>query len=328
MKHFLRAVSVLVALCAAHTASAACTTLFGAVPYVISAPGEYCLFRSVRMTAAGNAITINSSNVTVNLQGYSIFTAASENGQYSVGIYSMGRNNITLRNGRLRGFTKAVEMQSDLLAGANYLVEGLIVRSSGQMGLDIRGGNSTIQDNVVSNTAARFAPSQFAIAIGNSAFGGTATIRNNRVDNTSGSGLVPPDFDGNPAIGAEGIVVDGAPSATIENNTITDTTAGKDRALGLVYSCFPNAGIVCTTATAWSNEILNSASARGTVGLTIVGSPGGGGASLNSISSDVENFAEGIKYIFATGIYRYSVVAGAVTPYTGGRQFGVNDIEP
>jgi len=328
MKHFLRAVSVVVALCAAQTVGAACTTLFTTVPYVISAPGEYCLMRSARLTVPGNAITINSSNVTVNLQGYSIFTGVTVDGQYAVGIYSMGRNNITVRNGRLRGFTKGVEMQSDQLSTANYLVEGLIVRSSGLIGLDVRGGNSTIQDNVVSDTRARFAPSQFVIAIANSAFGGTATIRNNRVDNTRGSGLIPPDFDGLPAIGAEGIVVDGAPSATIDNNTITDTTAGKDRALGLVYSCFPNAGIVCTTATAWSNEVLNSSASPGSVGLTIVGSAGGGGAILNSVSSDIENFAEGIKYINATGLYRYSVVAGAVTPYTGGRPFGVNDIEP
>jgi hypothetical protein len=328
MKHFLRAVSVLAALCAAQSASASCTTLIGTVPYVISAPGEYCLARSVRTTAAGNAITISSSNVTVDLLWHSVLSGVTDVRQYTVGVYSMGYNNITIRNGRIRGFTKAVEMQSDLLYAANYLVEGLIVRSSGQIGLDIRGGNSTIQDNVVSDTAARFAPTQFAIAIANSAFGGTAIIHNNRVDNTSGSGLVPPDFDGRPAIGAEGIVVDGAPSASIDNNTITDTTAGKDRALGLVYSCFPNAGVMCTTATAVGNEVLNSSSSRGAVGFTIVGLAGGGGAILNSTYNDVENFAEGIKYINATGLYRYSVVAGAVTPYVGGRPFGVNDIEP
>lgn len=326
MKNFLRAASALTAICAAQGATAACGTYISTVPYVISAPGDYCLERSVKATAAGAAVTIASSYVTFDLQTYTILSGATV-GQYTVGIQSMGYNNITLRNGRLRGFTKAVEMQSDTLYSANYLVEGLTVRSSGQIGLDIRGGNSTIQDNVISDTAARFAPSQFAIAINNSAYGGRATILNNRVDNTSGSGLVPPDFDGRPSIGAEGIVVDGASGALIQGNSITDTTAGKDRALGLVYSCFPNSGSTCSSAIGRSNKVLNSVSSPGAVGFTIVGSAGGG-AYLTSLANYIENFAEGLKYINATGLVRYNVVAGAVTPYVGGRLVGINDIEP
>ena len=105
MKNIL-AVMVL-GMSAASANALACTTITS-LPITISAEGRYCLDsdKSVNM-GAGNAITINASNVEVDLQGWTITNIAPPS-NYAYGVYvGPGPDtveNTVVKNGRLVNF--------------------------------------------------------------------------------------------------------------------------------------------------------------------------------------------------------------------------------
>src|SRR5215831_3306145 len=163
MKRISRPLALIGMLGAIPAAHAACDVYVDSVPYTISAPGNYCLRHNVTLSQPGYAITIATTDVTVDLMGYGILNNQSAT-TYTVGIYSDWRR-ITVRNGLIRGFTIGVRLAS-IVETPNFLVEKLVVRQSGWKGIQVYGGPSTIQDNVVSETSTRvYAPSQYAVGI-------------------------------------------------------------------------------------------------------------------------------------------------------------------
>ena len=77
----------------------------GGFPYVISQPGSYKLTGNLTVPVNNNGIQINSSFVTVDLNGFNI---ASLGPQSSLGISSVGNTNITIRNGSMTGWLTGV----------------------------------------------------------------------------------------------------------------------------------------------------------------------------------------------------------------------------
>jgi hypothetical protein len=96
----------------AHQASA--QTVINALPYVISAPGNYLLGKSLVFspgTATQNAITVNSSNVTIDLNGFYISKPQNGDTSLSFGIYAADRANITVKNGIILGFFEGIRFE-------------------------------------------------------------------------------------------------------------------------------------------------------------------------------------------------------------------------
>jgi hypothetical protein len=82
-------------------------------PVLISQPGVYCLKKDHVVTSTGGlsgAIVINSGNVTLDMNGFRVVRG--QQGP-NVGIQVRGGNNITIRNGALRGFLNAVLMEEN-----------------------------------------------------------------------------------------------------------------------------------------------------------------------------------------------------------------------
>jgi parallel beta-helix repeat protein len=71
------------------------------LPYTVTSPGFYYITKNLNSTGAG--ITVNANDVTIDLMGYSI-TGAGILGGTSYGIYTIGRQNIEVRNGTIRLF--------------------------------------------------------------------------------------------------------------------------------------------------------------------------------------------------------------------------------
>jgi hypothetical protein len=67
----------------------------------ISQPGSYYLATNINVTT-GNAISINTSGVTLDLNGFTISSTASPNSGFGV-LISSGLSDITIRNGHIRG---------------------------------------------------------------------------------------------------------------------------------------------------------------------------------------------------------------------------------
>ena len=111
-------------------------TLIFSLPYTISMDGTYKLAHDLTYSAAlGNAIIVNASNVTIDLNGYQLVATASNS--YNFGIYANNVSNVSVKNGTIAGFTFGVEM--DYPQGASnvnfgHLVDGLHL-SNNQVGV-------------------------------------------------------------------------------------------------------------------------------------------------------------------------------------------------
>ena len=79
-------------------------TPIASLPYTISSAGNYYLTQNLTYSgAAGNAITVNASNVTIDLNGYQLFCSNSNNSTW--GIYANNVSNVSIKNGAIDGFT-------------------------------------------------------------------------------------------------------------------------------------------------------------------------------------------------------------------------------
>src|SRR6185436_18473510 len=89
-----------------------------AIPMTISSPGVYCLTSdlSANVPSPGNAITIEANSVVVDLNGHRIANLGGPN-TASTGIFAEERQNITIRNGSIRGFFAGIMMLGGNNAG-------------------------------------------------------------------------------------------------------------------------------------------------------------------------------------------------------------------
>jgi hypothetical protein len=109
------------------------------VPYVISTPGTYIVKKDlVLASATGRAITVAANDVTLDLGGHVISSSAPQDGaNSSYGVYANGTQNITVRNGVLRNFSRGVSLQRSDIVG-KFLVEDMAVENSGSIGIAIQ----------------------------------------------------------------------------------------------------------------------------------------------------------------------------------------------
>jgi hypothetical protein len=146
-------------------------TKITSAPYTINEPGFYYLGKNLNST--GDGITVNSSNVTIDLMGFSIM-GADRTVSGSVGIKLFNEvKNVEIRNGTIRQFDLGIymdTMQSNVNAiriintriinnnngiyirGDNQLIKGCTVDDSALSGINAI-GSGTISNNMVNYAA-------------------------------------------------------------------------------------------------------------------------------------------------------------------------------
>ena len=150
----LLALLVLFAGCFAPCAQAetfhTCGTIINSIPTVITTQGVYCLSHDVATTiTTGNAISINTNNVTLDCNGYKIGGLAAGTSSLANGIYADNtRQNITVRNCGIRGFYYGINLQG----GAGHLVEDNRLDNNLLVGIQILGDNNRVQRNRIYDT--------------------------------------------------------------------------------------------------------------------------------------------------------------------------------
>jgi parallel beta-helix repeat protein len=115
----------------------------GSFPIAITQPGSYFLTRSLTGTTGQNGITISSSDVTLDLSG---FTLTGVPGSVT-GIETTAALNVTIRNGAVRAWAYGIR------TGGLSRVDGVQSSSNGDIGIWVSGGS------VVSNCNASLNPS-------------------------------------------------------------------------------------------------------------------------------------------------------------------------
>jgi hypothetical protein len=133
------------------------------VPAVISTPGVYCLTGNlVTNMASGNAIDIQANNVVLDLNGFRVAGLAAGAGTQARGIYSLNHQNITIKNGIVRGFLVGIFLEGS--SGQGHLVEDILADLNTMVGIGIGGHRSIVRNNrIVSTGGGTGAP--FALGI-------------------------------------------------------------------------------------------------------------------------------------------------------------------
>lgn len=112
--------------------------------YTISQPGSYVVVCDLTTGQNFNCITINTSNVTIDLNGHTLYGAGTTVGSFVTGIYTgLGRDNITITNGIVRDF----HGHGIYLQGRNIRVCNVKAVRNKYYGIYV-GNNATIKDNI------------------------------------------------------------------------------------------------------------------------------------------------------------------------------------
>jgi hypothetical protein len=192
------------------------------LPAVISTQGVWCLTSDLTTgITSGSAIEITTSNVTIDLNGWKLGGLAAGTATNAEGIASNGPNNITIRNGNVRGFRTGIE----LLGGQGHLVEDVRAERNTETGIQTSGNGSILRRNQVVDTggSTRVADaSAYGILVG----GGGPRVLNNDIDGVSATGTGQ----------GYGIAVFLATGGIVEDNRITGISGGTGTTAGITVS--------------------------------------------------------------------------------------------
>ena len=229
-----------------------CTNI-GALPYTIAASGHYCLNSNFAGVYAGNAITINASNVVLDCNDHSI----TQTGAAAVnGIYAANKSLVTVRNCAVVNFARGIAFfETGAGLSRNNRASYNEVRKSRLAGILMSGSANVVENNRVTENLGGSVDTTYGILL--SSFGGAGVgnvLRQNIVTN-----IAPSLYKR-----VVGIYLENVDNTAILNNTISALFPPLD--LG-VY------GIV------GSETSLGNAAVNNTV-LSATGAPPGGGGGI------------------------------------------------
>jgi len=188
-------------------------TAITSLPYVIATQGVYCLTGNLSTSmTSGNAITINTNNVTLDLNGYKLGGLGAGDGTQTNGIYANQKKNITIKNGIVRGFYRATYLLDDFpyTNSSGHVITGILADQNTHVGIQIDGLGNTVSHNTVVDTGGSTVSD---IALGITVRGSGAKVVNNTIATTTAQNTAY----------ADGISLTNSDYSLIQNNTITDT---------------------------------------------------------------------------------------------------------
>jgi hypothetical protein len=196
-------------------------TAIGAVPAVITAQGIYCFTQDLTTSiSSGNAIEIQTNNVVLDLNEFKLGGLAAGLGTQASGIRADNRQNITIKNGSVRGFMRGIEI-NDSGASQGHVVERVRADQNTYVGIVVQGAGSLIRNNqVVATGGSTVVATTSGNAFGIVALGNGPRVLDNDVITTTkqGSGT------------AWDIFISSATGAFAANNRITTSDRGIDYA--------------------------------------------------------------------------------------------------
>lgn len=177
-------------LCSPAAAETTLCTEIAALPATITAAGVYCLKQDLATAiTSGNAIDIQSQNVTLDCNGHRIGGLQAGADTVAVGVNASNRTNVLVRDCSVRGFRLGIVLSG--LDGAAYTVENNRLDANTQTGIVVQGEGSIVRNNRVLDTggnSAGLAPSGIYLA-------GSGDVLDNHIEGVYVTG----GFPGSPA---------------------------------------------------------------------------------------------------------------------------------
>jgi hypothetical protein len=132
-----------------------CAGFITAVPAVITTQGVWCMNKDLATAiTSGNAITINTNNVTIDCNDFKLGGLAAGDGSRAIGIYALNRQNATVRHCNVRGFFTGISLGGIPFeqTGGGHLVEDNRLDNNLYIGIGVEGDNNRVRRNAVYDT--------------------------------------------------------------------------------------------------------------------------------------------------------------------------------
>jgi hypothetical protein len=208
----------------AQAETTACTAITNAlvnaaVPYKITVPGIYCLTEDIAtVLAAGKAIDIQTHSVVLDLNGHRMGNIGAGPGTAAIGIYAVGRQNITIMNGTIRGFEYGIRLDDTAPSTSQgHVIEGLRVDYCRRYGILAKGRGIVVRNNqVIATGGTTLSPNSDAIGV--HLTGPGPRVLDNDIITVTPTGIGT----------ARGLVFMHAEDALAVNNRITSANRGID----------------------------------------------------------------------------------------------------
>jgi hypothetical protein len=198
-----------------------CTPITG-LPAVITKPGVYCFTGDLvtDITSDQAIIEISAHNVVLDLNGFKLGGLPAGPGTFAVGIFAFDRQNITIKNGTVRGFLRGIFL-TDNGASQGHVVEDIRADQNTFVGIDVEGSGTIIRNNQVVATGGTTVNGPETFAYGIIVLGDGLRVLNNDVIHTvkQGTGI------------AWGILFTGVSGGLAVNNRITGADRGIEFAI-------------------------------------------------------------------------------------------------
>jgi hypothetical protein len=124
----------------------ACTAITS-LPAVISSPGVYCLRSDLSTNLAGNALSIQASDVTLDCNGHKIGGLAAGTSAINTGIAATNRDQVLVRGCNVRGFLIGM-----YLTGNGNAVEDSRIEGSRDTAIYFHGSDNVARGNLIFDT--------------------------------------------------------------------------------------------------------------------------------------------------------------------------------
>jgi parallel beta-helix repeat protein len=176
------------------------------LPYTITAQGSYIINQNLK--ASWHGIKVQANNVTIDLNGYSIYGINASGGH---GIYMNGRSNVEIRNGTIRNFGGNGIYEESVTGNSHRVINVRVMNNKGY-GIYLYGSNHIVKDCTVSNNE----NSGIGIHGSGSALTGNTAYANGGTGIDGGIGCT---ITGNTAYSNGGSGIYASFGSTVKNNT-------------------------------------------------------------------------------------------------------------
>jgi hypothetical protein len=184
-----------------------CAGFIDTLPATITTQGTWCLRHDLSTAiTSGEAITINTNNVTIDCNDFKLGGLAGGAGSIAYGIYANNRLNATVRHCNIRGFLYGVLIEG---SSGGHVIEDNRLNGNLYVSVWLSGDGSVVRRNQVTNTGGGGLSSAYGILTD-----GAVDVLDNTV-----SGVLPTaNSSGNGD--ATGIVAQNNPNGSISGNRI------------------------------------------------------------------------------------------------------------
>jgi hypothetical protein len=251
-----RILAALAALCAVPAAAETvnCTNIT-LLPATITVQGVYCLKQDLATSmTSGAAITINTNNVTIDFNGFKLGGLGGGAATQANGVVVDNRQNITLRNGNIRGFRFGIAISA--VTSSGHLIEDNLIDGSTMIGILLAGKGMVVRRNRIVNTDTTPPPSPGLAPARPDANPAHADPRSAG----SAAGVAPMAGQGGTGWG---IYASALENSEISDNFVSNTVSSGNQSLAIMVTQSDNVAVL-------RNTILGTRSLDGSRGILFV----------------------------------------------------------